>query len=133
LHPHRSLAASQPTVRFPFVSDRLFPYRLGMQSPKGIRLSLTRRSLSRFARAMMPAFEVAPCHQLMIDYLAELLSGKIKRLAIINPAEARKDDARERDGASVRIGQESNRDNHHCLVWLGVIRDLGPARPKHSE
>jgi predicted phage terminase large subunit-like protein len=34
---------------------------------------------------MMPAFEVSRCHQLMIDYLEELLSGKIKKLAIITP------------------------------------------------
>src|SRR6266704_2477950 len=34
---------------------------------------------------MMPAFETSPCHQLMIGYLEELLSGKIKKLAIITP------------------------------------------------
>jgi predicted phage terminase large subunit-like protein len=54
-------------------------------SPNILRLSLTRRSLSRFARAMMPAFEVAPCHKLTIEYLEQLLTGKIKKLAIIEP------------------------------------------------
>jgi predicted phage terminase large subunit-like protein len=34
---------------------------------------------------MMPAFEVSRCHQLMIEYLEELLSGEIKKLAIITP------------------------------------------------
>jgi predicted phage terminase large subunit-like protein len=34
---------------------------------------------------MMPAFEVDPCHQLIIDNLEFLLSGKIKKLAIITP------------------------------------------------
>lgn len=56
-----------------------------MVSPKIRRLSPTRRSLGRFAQAMMPAFEVPPCHQLMIGHLEELLFGKIKKLAIITP------------------------------------------------
>jgi predicted phage terminase large subunit-like protein len=34
---------------------------------------------------MMPAFEVTPFHQLMIDDIEELLAGKIKKLAIICP------------------------------------------------
>jgi predicted phage terminase large subunit-like protein len=50
-----------------------------------LRLSLTRRSLGRFAQAMMPAYEIDPCHQLMIELLEDLLSGKIKKLAIITP------------------------------------------------
>jgi len=54
-------------------------------SPKTLRLSLTRRSLGRFASAVMPAFEVAPCHKLIIEHLERLLSGKIKKLAIIAP------------------------------------------------
>src|SRR5579864_8647801 len=54
-------------------------------SPKTLRLSLTRRSLARFSTAMMPAFEVSPCHKLMIGYLEELLAGRIKKLAIITP------------------------------------------------
>ena len=33
----------------------------------------------------MPAFEVSPFHQLIIKYLEDLLSGKIKKLAIITP------------------------------------------------
>jgi predicted phage terminase large subunit-like protein len=56
-----------------------------MISPNPLRLSLTRRSLSRFGRAMMPAFEAAPCQQIIIDKLEELLAGKIKKLAIIAP------------------------------------------------
>jgi len=50
-----------------------------------LRLSLTRRSLSRFAQVVMPAFELSPCHKLMIEYLEDLLAGKIKKLAIITP------------------------------------------------
>jgi predicted phage terminase large subunit-like protein len=50
-----------------------------------LRLSLTRRSLGRFARAVMPAYEIDPCHQLMIERVEDLLSGKIKKLAIITP------------------------------------------------
>jgi len=34
---------------------------------------------------MMPALEVTPFHQLMIDAIEELLVGKIKKLAIICP------------------------------------------------
>ena len=33
----------------------------------------------------MPAFDAAPCHQRVIEYLEQLLSGKIKKLAIIAP------------------------------------------------
>jgi predicted phage terminase large subunit-like protein len=54
-------------------------------SPKILRLSLTRRSLGRFAQVVMPSFEVDPCHQLIIDNLEFLLNGKIKKLAIITP------------------------------------------------
>jgi predicted phage terminase large subunit-like protein len=54
-------------------------------SPNALRLSLTRRSLGRFARVVMPAFELSPFHQLIIDNLESLLSGKIKKLAIITP------------------------------------------------
>jgi predicted phage terminase large subunit-like protein len=52
---------------------------------KSLRLLLDRRSLGRFAQAIMPAFEPSPCHQLIIEYLEKLLSGKIKKLAIIAP------------------------------------------------
>ena len=54
-------------------------------TPKILRLSLTRRSLSRFSREMMPAFEVSRFHQLIIDNLEFLLNGHIKKLAIITP------------------------------------------------
>jgi predicted phage terminase large subunit-like protein len=54
-------------------------------SPNALRLSLTRRSLGRFARVAMPAFELSPFHQLIVDKLELLLSGKIKKLAIITP------------------------------------------------
>jgi hypothetical protein len=54
-------------------------------SPNTLRLSLTRRSLSRFSRLVMPAFEASPFHQLMINHLEALLSGEIKKLAIITP------------------------------------------------
>jgi hypothetical protein len=50
-----------------------------------LRLSLTRRSLGRFAKAVMPAYEIDPCHQLMIEHVEDLLSGKIKKLVIITP------------------------------------------------
>jgi predicted phage terminase large subunit-like protein len=56
-----------------------------MNVSKTLRLSLTRRSLGRFAQAVMPAFEVDACHQLIIDNLELLLTGKIKKLAIITP------------------------------------------------
>jgi predicted phage terminase large subunit-like protein len=54
-------------------------------SPKALRLSLTRRSLSRFAQVVMPAYEVDACHKLMIDRIEDLRSGKIKKLAITTP------------------------------------------------
>jgi len=54
-------------------------------TPKILRLSLTRRSLSRFSREMMPAFEVSRFHQLIIDSIEFLLNGHIKKLAIITP------------------------------------------------
>src|SRR5262250_1795989 len=50
-----------------------------------LQLRLTRRSLSRFATTMMPAFELAPAHQLIIRYLERLLSGEIRKLAVITP------------------------------------------------
>jgi hypothetical protein len=34
---------------------------------------------------MMPAFDAAACHLIIIDHLERLLSGKIKKLAIIAP------------------------------------------------
>jgi len=47
-----------------------------------LRLSLThtRRSLGRFATLMMPAYELDPCHQLMIDRDEDLL----RRCAVQN-------------------------------------------------
>ena len=56
-----------------------------MSLASALRLSLTRRSLGRFAQVVMPAFENDSCHQLIIDNLEFLLSGKIKKLAIITP------------------------------------------------
>jgi hypothetical protein len=57
----------------------------GVQLKNSGPLSLPRRSLGRFAQVVMPAYEIEPCHQLMIDRLEQLLSGKIKKLAIIMP------------------------------------------------
>ena len=54
-------------------------------SRKSLQLSLTRRSLGRFASSMMPAFEAASCHRAIIESLENLLFGKIKKLAIIAP------------------------------------------------
>ncbi len=54
-------------------------------TPKVVRLALARRSLSQFARLMMPSFEVAPVHAITIEYLEKLLSGEITKLAIIQP------------------------------------------------
>jgi predicted phage terminase large subunit-like protein len=54
-------------------------------SPKALRLLLDRRSLARFASAMLPAFELSPCHKLIVDHLEQLLAGKIRKLAIIAP------------------------------------------------
>jgi hypothetical protein len=59
-------------------------------TPKTLRLALARRSLSQFARMMMPAFQVSPAHGLIIQYLERLLSGEIARLAIITPPRIRK-------------------------------------------
>jgi predicted phage terminase large subunit-like protein len=52
---------------------------------KTLRLLLDRRSLARFACAMMPAFELSPCHRIIVEHLERLLSGRIKKLAIIAP------------------------------------------------
>jgi predicted phage terminase large subunit-like protein len=54
-------------------------------SPATLRLSLTRRSLARFVTAMMPAYELAPVHKLMIGYLERLIAGEILRLVLITP------------------------------------------------
>lgn len=54
-------------------------------SPASLRLPLTRRSLGRFAQVVMPAFETSPCHRLIIKDLEDLVSGKIKKMAIITP------------------------------------------------
>jgi predicted phage terminase large subunit-like protein len=54
-------------------------------SPNILRLSLTRRSLSRFAQAMQPSFDVSRCHKKIIEYLQLLQAGKILKLAIIAP------------------------------------------------
>src|ERR1700756_3514297 len=54
-------------------------------SPRSFRLPLTRRSLARFASVMMPTFEPAPCHRLIISKLEDLLSNKITKLAIVTP------------------------------------------------
>ena len=53
-------------------------------STASLKLSLTRRSLSRFTQVVIPAFELSPCHKWMIEYLEDLLAGKIKKLAIIS-------------------------------------------------
>src|ERR1700688_5006968 len=53
--------------------------------PKILRQALTRRSLGKFAKLMMPAFETAPVHAITIQYLEKLLSGEITKLAIIQP------------------------------------------------
>ncbi len=50
-----------------------------------LRRSLTRRSLSRFAQTMMPAFDLSPCHAVIIRYLEWLLSGQIQKLCIVTP------------------------------------------------
>src|SRR5579862_9872438 len=54
-------------------------------TPKSLRLALARRSLGKFARLMMPAFEIAPVHAIVIEHLERLLSGEITRLALILP------------------------------------------------
>src|SRR5271156_2047082 len=54
-------------------------------TPKALRLSLTRRSLSRFSRVVMPAFEVSPHTQAMIDHVEALLRGDINKLAMVLP------------------------------------------------
>jgi predicted phage terminase large subunit-like protein len=50
-----------------------------------VERALARRTLGRFAQAVMPAFEIADCHGLIIEHLERLLAGKIKKLAIIAP------------------------------------------------
>jgi predicted phage terminase large subunit-like protein len=50
-----------------------------------LRRLLERRSLGRFACAMMPSFELAPCHRLIVKNLEKLLSGEIRKLAIVTP------------------------------------------------
>jgi predicted phage terminase large subunit-like protein len=54
-------------------------------NPNPLRLSLTRRSLIRFAQAMQPSFDVSRCHKKIIEYLELLVAGKITKLAIIAP------------------------------------------------
>jgi predicted phage terminase large subunit-like protein len=46
---------------------------------------LTRRSLARFAQAMVPSYELSPCHRLMISYVERLIAGDITRLALVLP------------------------------------------------
>ena len=47
--------------------------------------SLAAGSLKAFGLLLMPGFEVAPHHQLIIDKIELLLRGKIRKLAIITP------------------------------------------------
>lgn len=47
--------------------------------------NVERRSLARFASAVVPAFDPAPHAKLTIRYLERLLSGQIRKLAIIMP------------------------------------------------
>ncbi len=62
-----------------------FPIVGGVNLSDTLRLSLTRRSLGRFATAVMPSYEIDPCHALIIENLEYLLTGKIQKLAIITP------------------------------------------------
>jgi len=71
---------------------------------KALRLSLTRRSLSRFAQAMMPSFELASCHKFIIEYLEKLLSNEITKLAVTTPPAPRKIDAWKCDDTCICIG-----------------------------
>jgi predicted phage terminase large subunit-like protein len=50
-----------------------------------LELQLTRRSLSRFAQAVQPSYELDAFHKKLIDTVADLLSGRIKRLALVTP------------------------------------------------
>jgi predicted phage terminase large subunit-like protein len=54
-------------------------------TPKALRLSLTRRSLSRFAQVVMPSFEVSRLHKLMIEHVQALERGEINKLAMVLP------------------------------------------------
>jgi predicted phage terminase large subunit-like protein len=54
-------------------------------TPKGLRLTLTRRSLGRFAQVVMPSFEVSPFHKLMIEHVEALARGEINKLAMVLP------------------------------------------------
>jgi hypothetical protein len=47
--------------------------------------SVAANSLKAFGLLMMPGFEVAPHHQLIIDRIEALLRGKTRKLAIIMP------------------------------------------------
>lgn len=47
--------------------------------------SVASQSMKAFGLLMLPGFEVAPHHQLIIDRIEALLRGKIKKLAIITP------------------------------------------------
>jgi hypothetical protein len=80
-----TVCATTAAINLAIPSENFFSDTWGMISPASLKLSLTRRSLGRFAQVVMPAFEVDPFHQLMVSYLEDLLSGKIKKLAIICP------------------------------------------------
>jgi hypothetical protein len=48
-----------------------------------IRLSATRRSLARFAQSVIPSYEVSTVHKLILNFVGDVLAGKIKKGAII--------------------------------------------------
>jgi predicted phage terminase large subunit-like protein len=50
-----------------------------------IQLSATRRSLARFAQTVIPSYEVSPVHKLILNFVGDVLAGKIKKGAIIAP------------------------------------------------
>jgi hypothetical protein len=93
-------------------------------SPSALRLSLTRRSLARFATAVMPSYELDACHKLMIERVEDLLAGRIKKLAIVTPPRIGKTFV-QHSGAGIRFGKGSHGANHQRQLWFGAVGDLG--------
>lgn len=56
-----------------------------MNTPQILKTALARRSLARFAREIVPDFELAPHTKLLIEKLEDLVAGRIRRLWVSMP------------------------------------------------
>ena len=92
-----------------------------------LRLSLTRRSLTRFAKSMMPSCEAGPCHQFILDYSERLLFGDIRKLWISTPPRHGKSTAGSIMLPAFALGRNPPRNHHPGFVRLRLGGRLPPS------